>query len=91
MYGGTAKKTSIKGSIDFDCAVIINGGRSGNHISIPEAVDNFQELLMVADEFDLQEEDFNKTPRNNPKMLQFAIEGSILFYRKLTNHEINAP
>ena len=75
MYGGTAKKTSIKGSIDFDCAVFINGSRSERHITIPEALENFQELLLRAEGFDLNGQDFKQTPRRNPKTLQFAIKG----------------
>ena len=77
LYGGAAKRTSIKGSIDFDFAVFINGGKGKRQGSptIGYALDNFQDLLLMADAFDLKENDIRQTPTENPKTLQFAIQG----------------
>ena len=74
-YGSAPKKTSIKGNMDFDCAVFINGRKNGRwgDIPIPEAVDNFMDILMTA--FNLDVDDFQTTPRDNPKILQFSIKG----------------
>ena len=70
-YGGTVKKTSIKGFLDFDCAISVNSTYS--RLTVPNVLEGFQNTLVMAEHLDLQEEDFVFAPKNNPKTLTFAI------------------
>ena len=73
LYGGTAKKTSIRGCLDFDCAVIVNS--SNNQLTIPKVLESFQDTLMMAEHWNLEEKDFNAAPKHDPKTLMFSING----------------
>ncbi|XP_066925742.1 uncharacterized protein [Clytia hemisphaerica] len=75
LAGSTAKKTAISGHIDFDCVVFVNPqDKQGFNVKIPEVLDNFEEILISNEKFDLEEKDFRKTPRRNPSTLQVTID-----------------
>jgi len=73
LYGGTAKKTSIRGCLDFDCAVFVNS--TTNRLTTQKVLEDFQDTLMMAEYWNLNEKDFTAAPKHDPKTLMFTING----------------
>ena len=74
LAGSTAKKTAISGHLDFDCVVFVNPqDQRGYRVKIPEVLENFEEILITNEKFDLEVKDFKKTPKKNPTTLMFTI------------------